>query len=153
MVIADLVAVTVFDLADYFLLQTLRGRVETGFVNAVSVWERTFPREIGADKLFEVLRDVYTRENSPASKAFRTPLSNALHRIRIQHGIDATGLIALIDEIPAVGADLLKLSLWHNEYPRGHSRCHFCQVPIVEPRDFQARATGGSPSTISDVSD
>lgn len=122
MVIADIIAVTIFDLADYFLLPELRRQMGARFANDMYLWGCGWhdawkqQQQTRMDTLFELVRDLYTRDlNSPASKEFRPPVLNHLRGVQTGGEIPTTALIDLIDEFPALGADLFKASLGRAE--------------------------------------
>ncbi|KAI1166641.1 hypothetical protein F5B18DRAFT_605123 [Nemania serpens] len=113
---------TIFDLADYFLLPELRRQMGARFANDMYLWGCGWhdawkqQQQTRMDTLFELVRDLYTRDlNSPASKEFRPPVLNHLRGVQTGGEIPTTALIDLIDEFPALGADLFKASLGRAE--------------------------------------
>ncbi|KAJ8127541.1 hypothetical protein O1611_g6093 [Lasiodiplodia mahajangana] len=104
----------VFDLADYFLLPDLRELSEEAFtgmlLKTVPNTQAKYP--INSDdtaELFEVVRQVYARENSPAARAFQQIVTIAMHSIVYE--TETNTVAGLIREIPAVGTDILEFLL------------------------------------------
>ncbi|KAI3330721.1 hypothetical protein F4824DRAFT_504798 [Ustulina deusta] len=119
----------IFNMADYFLLPDLCQSLEGAFghmvFTKVPAFQARRKRRLDTTELFDIVREVYA-EALPAGKAFRPVLATALHSI--QYGINNVAFASLIDEVPAVAADVLKFTFTHHppqgRYPR---YCHRCE--------------------------
>ena len=129
--------VDVFNLADYFLLPDLKKSAEHAFGHMLFTMIPHFQRnsnlqsESKTSKVVKVVHEVYSDEDSPASKAFRPILTMALHSA--QYGLHKPTFAMLIEEVPTAAIDLLKFSLTERPSERTYpAKCSTCEKKIAD---------------------
>ncbi|KAI3321019.1 BTB/POZ protein [Xylariaceae sp. AK1471] len=136
------ICMELFDLADYFLLPELCKASEMGFANHVFTiapeFQQNAPQgEANVNELFAIIREVYTREMSPAADTFRPALTMVLNAVQYGLFVEHTAFLALIEEIPAVAADMMTFGLKYRNarglYPE---RCDRCRLPRTSNLGF-----------------
>lgn len=140
----------IFDLGDYFLLPDLCQMIEEEFYEAMQSMSAAInkinqPGTAVPKELFNFVREVYSREHSPAAEAFRTPL--ALIVQSVLYKLDAAKVVSLLREVPLLGADIVTHTIVRRNMPQlDPFPCEACGRPrsddagAVAPQPHQHRS-------------
>lgn len=124
------------DVADFFLLSSLKREIEVHFNDynarkSVRLQRSDITKHIShIDDIIYDLRAAYNQD-TPSGKAFQDLMNSFIHGVRYQF-FRCPAFIDLLSEIPRLGSNLLKDMIQCGDftllaYPDSCSKCHACK--------------------------